>query len=55
MPKFYVQKRRQMDFGIEIEAESEEAALIVAKNLPEEDFNDEGCDTFWEVEEFEDE
>ncbi len=53
MPKFYVQKQRRMDFGIEIEASCEEDALILAKNLEEEDFNDEGCDTFWEVEEIE--
>lgn len=53
MPKFYVQKQRRMDFGIEIEAESEEAALIVAKHLPDEDFTDEGCDTSYEVEEIE--
>lgn len=53
MPKFYVQKQVRMDYGIEIEAESEEEALELAKEMPEEDMNDEGCDTSWDVEEIE--
>lgn len=53
MPKFYVHKQRRMDFGMEVEVDSEDEALELVKEMPEEDLNDEGCDTFWEVEEIE--
>lgn len=53
MKKFYVTKTIRQDFHIEVEAESENAAKDLVRQMDEFDLNDDGRDVEYDAEEIE--